>query len=77
MSPLAEALGGVSLPLSLGIVATDISLCDNEGAMLVQGEVGGRKTKNVSSRELRGLQSLGIHRGICIVLLVDDSRVHG
>ena len=26
-------IGGVSLPLSLGIVATDLSLCDNEGAM--------------------------------------------
>ena len=41
----------MSLPLPLGIVATDISLGDNEGAMQDLGEVGG-KTKNASCSEL-------------------------
>jgi len=38
--PLAEALVGVSLPLSLGMVATDMSQDDNVGAIGV-GEGGG------------------------------------
>jgi len=38
--PLVEALVGVSLPLSLGMVATDMSQDDNVGAMGV-GEGGG------------------------------------
>ena len=59
----------MSLPLSLGIVATDISQDDNEGAIEVSGVVGG-KTKNAScsehgdenasSSELGGLQLLGV-----------------
>ena len=41
----------MSLPLSLGIVATGISPDDNEGAIQVSGVVGG-KTKNASCSEL-------------------------
>ena len=39
------------LPLSLEIVAADISLDDNEGAISEAGEEGG-KTKNASCSEL-------------------------
>ena len=41
MFPLAEALGEISLPLSLEIVGPDRSLGDNEGAVRVSGVVGG------------------------------------
>jgi len=39
--PLAEAVGEMSLPLSLEIVGTDRSLGDNEGAVRELGVVGG------------------------------------
>ena len=48
--PLAEALVGVSLPLPLGMVATDMSQGDNVGAGAV-GEGGGWETKNASGRK--------------------------
>ena len=54
MSPLLEALVEVPLPLFLELVATDISLYDNEGAIGKLGVVGGT-TKNESCRELRYL----------------------
>ena len=41
----------MSLPLSLGIVATDISQDDTEGPIKVSGVVGGT-TKNASCSEL-------------------------
>ena len=41
--PLAEAVGKISLPLSLEIVGTHISLGDNEGAKRVRG--GGWENK--------------------------------
>ena len=43
MSPLAEALGEMSLPLPLEVVATDKSLVGNEGAVRNIGAVGGNK----------------------------------
>jgi len=59
----------MSLPLSLEIVATDVSLCDSEGAVWAVGGVGA-KTKNascselgdenVSCSELRVVQLLGV-----------------
>ena len=48
----------MSLPLSLEIVATDISLCDNEGAVRKFGVMDGT-TGNASCSELRDLRSRG------------------
>ena len=49
----------MSLPLSLEIVAANISLDNNKGAILEVGEEGG-KTKNASFSELRRLQLPGV-----------------
>ena len=61
----------MSLPLLLGIVATDISQGDGGGAMCVSGVVGG-KTKNASCSELgegqcsqRGSPSVRSWREFC------------
>ena len=63
VSPLSEVLGGMSLPLSLEIAATDISLDDNEGAVFKVG-VGGGETKNANCSELgdenRGVASFEV-----------------
>lgn len=40
-------MGEMSLPLSLGIVATDRSLVDNEGAVRNIGVVGGDKKREL------------------------------
>jgi len=48
----------VSLSFSLEIVATDISLYDNEGAVEKLGVAGGR-TKGASCSELQDLQIRG------------------
>jgi len=52
ISPLSEALGAISLPLWLEIVAIDITLSpvDNEGALSGLRVVGGI-TKNASCNE--------------------------
>jgi len=47
-------IGEISLPLSLGIVGTDISLDDNAGAVLEVGRrVGKQRTQAVASLEMR------------------------
>ena len=74
---------GMSLPLSLEIVATYISLDDNEGA-LPEVAVEGEETKNASCSEpgdenascseLRGLQLPRIRR---VPICADRSWAHG
>jgi len=67
LSPLAEALGGESLSLLFGIVATDISLDDNEGAAGDLWVVGG-ETKNASCSELGDENASGSELGVLQVL---------
>jgi len=47
MIPLAEAVGQMSLPLSLEIVGTDRSLGDNEGAVREFGWWAGNKKREL------------------------------
>ena len=54
----SEALVAVSLPFSLEIVATDISLYDNEGAVEKLGMAGG-KTKDARCSEPRDPHTRG------------------
>jgi len=65
-------LGGMSLPLSVDIVATDISLGDNGGAEWNLGWWVG-KTKNASCSELRSLPLPGRETPI----YANGSRAHG
>jgi len=67
-------VGGMSLPLSLEIVGTNISLCDNEGAILQVG-AGGWENKG---RELKQAEaSLEMRMRVAASFEASNSREYG